>query len=69
MGGILVDHHLNGWAKENEQRIRKCYPMIHSIDDHAGLHMDSTDRASSAERPSLLSRDFDSGPGHAEWGK
>lgn len=69
MGGILIDRHLNGWAKEYGRRIRRCYSKIYSIDDHVGLNEDSTDRDGSDERPSLLSRDFDSGSGHAEWGK
>ena len=69
MDGILVDRHLNGWAKENEQRIRRCYSQIHYIDDHVGLHKASTNRDGSDERPSLLSRDFDSGSGHAKWGR
>ena len=43
MGGILVDHHLNGWAKENEQQIRRCYSQIHYIDDHVDLNEDSPD--------------------------
>lgn len=30
---------------------------------------DGTDRGGSDERPSLLSRDFDSGSGHAKWGQ
>ena len=43
MDGILIDHHLNGWAKENEQRIKRCYSKIHYIDDHVDLNEDSPD--------------------------
>lgn len=43
MGGILIDQPLNGWAKENEQRIRKCYSKIHYIDDHVDLKENSLD--------------------------
>lgn len=69
MGGILIDRHLSGWAKEYGRRIRRCYPKIHYIDNHVGLHEDRTDRDGSDERPSLLSCDFDSGSGHAKWGQ
>jgi hypothetical protein len=43
MGSILINHHLNWWAQENEQRIKRCHSTIHYIDDHVDLNEDSPD--------------------------
>ena len=43
MAGIVVDYHLNGWAKENESRIGKGYSSIHYVGDLPDLPRDTPD--------------------------
>ena len=43
MGGIVIDYHLNGWAKENESRIRNGYSDIYYVGELPDLPRESLD--------------------------
>lgn len=43
MAGIVVDYHLNGWAKENESRVGKGRSGIHYVGELPELPEDAPD--------------------------
>ena len=41
--GVVIDHQLNGWAKRNEERIRRDYSEIHYLGEASNPSIASTD--------------------------